>query len=167
MTIREICELLKSELFGRGYEYGFFLDGKKYKPNMEKGFDREYYHLSTTIYRVQNPLVTMREKIGTCVDAVMVMKMLLDQQKVPNTIWLLHHKLTRKVHTILTFEAENQVVYLELTPQFSKDHYGQEILYANLQDFLSFYAQSGFEVTNVTDAITVGQPPVFLLEKIQ
>lgn len=167
MTIPEICELLKSELFGRGYEYGFFLDGKKYTPNMEKGFDREYYHLSTTIYRVQNPLVTMREKIGTCVDAVMVMKMLLDQQKVPNTIWLLCHNLTHKVHTILTFEAENQVVYLELTPQFSKDHYGQEILYANLQDFLSFYEQNGFEVTNVTDAITVGQPPVFLLEKIQ
>lgn len=165
MTIQEVCKCLKSELLNNGYEYGFFLDGKKYKPNTANGFDSEYFQLSTTIYRVQNPDITMREKIGTCVDAVMVMKMLLDQHKVPNIIWMLHHKLTHKVHTIVTFEAENKIVYLELTPQFSKAHYGHELVYANLQGFLREYEQNGFEVSDVTDAIIIGQQPIFLLKK--
>ena len=165
MTIQEVCECLKSELLDNGYEYGFFLDGKKYKPNMTKGFDSEYFQLSTTIYRVQNPEVTMREKIGTCVDTVMVMKMLLDQRQIPNTIWLLHHKPTHKVHTIVTFEAESKIVYLELTPQFSKAHYGHEIVCSNMQEFLREYEQNGFEVSDVTDAIIIGQQPIFLLEK--
>ena len=31
MLISEICGLLKKELLDNGYEYGFFLNGKKYK----------------------------------------------------------------------------------------------------------------------------------------
>jgi hypothetical protein len=34
MPIQEVCELLKQELFNNGYEYGFYLDGKIYKPDM-------------------------------------------------------------------------------------------------------------------------------------
>lgn len=33
MTISEICDILRKELYNNGYEYGFVLDGKKYKPN--------------------------------------------------------------------------------------------------------------------------------------
>ena len=167
MTIQEICELLKSELLDNGYEYGFFLEGKKYKPNMDDGFDREYFRLSTTIYRVQHPDVTMREKIGTCVDAVLVMKTLLDRRKVPCIIWLLRHKQTHKVHTVLTFEAENKMVYLELTPQSGKAWYGHEIVYAKRQDFLDECKRNAFEVLDVTNAIAIEQQPDFLLEKLK
>lgn len=65
MTVVEICNRLRQELFNNGYEYGFYLGGKKYKPDMNKGFDSEYYDLSMTIYRIQEPADTSREKIGT------------------------------------------------------------------------------------------------------
>ncbi len=163
MTIQEICGLLKGELLDNGYEYGFFLEGKTYKPNMETGFDREYYQLSTTVYRVQSPAVTMQEKIGTCIDTVMVMKTLLDRHEVPNTIWLLRHRQKNKVHTVLTFGAEGKIVYLELTPQSAKACYGHELVYATLQDFLAEFDGNGWDVSDVTREITIGQQPVFML----
>ena len=92
MTIIEICDMLKKELLNNGYEYGFVADGKKYKPDMSNGFDSEYYQQSLTIYRVQEPLVTMKEKIGTCVDAVLVMKRILDIHGIFSKIWLLYNK---------------------------------------------------------------------------
>ena len=78
MTIGEICDILRTELLSKDYEYGFVLNGQKYKPNMENGFDNEYYHLSTTVYCVQDPTITMKEKIGTCIDTVLVMKLILE-----------------------------------------------------------------------------------------
>ncbi len=165
MTIIEICDVLKKELLNNGYEYGFVVDGKKYKPDMS-GFDEEYYRLSTTIYRVQDPSVTMKEKIGTCVEAVMVMKYLLDAKKVPNKIWLLYNRKKHKVHTVLTFEAEGTVVYLELTPQSSKEWYGKELVYENEQEFLQGYEENGYDVSDVTGKVVVGERPVFLLEKL-
>lgn len=164
MTILEICNMLKAELLDKHYEYGFVLNGIKYKPNMAEGFDKEYYRLSTTVYRVQQPLVTMQEKIGTCVDTVLVMKLLLDQRNIPSTIWLLHTK--NKVHTVLTFQAENKTVYLELTPRSTKPWYGQEIVYSDEQEFLQEYEQNGYDVSDVTDSIIIGQQPEFLLTKL-
>jgi len=166
MTIIEICDVLKKELLNNGYEYGFVVDGKKYKPDMS-GFDEEYYRLSTTIYRVQDPSVTMKEKIGTCVEAVMVMKHLLDEQGVPNKIWLLYNQKKHKVHTVLTFEAEDKVVYLELTPQSAKEWYGKELIYADEREFLQEYVENGYEVSDVTDRVVVGEQPMFLLEKLK
>ena len=32
MTIKEICEILKSKLINTGFGYGFVLNGKKYTP---------------------------------------------------------------------------------------------------------------------------------------
>lgn len=167
MTILEICDMLRAELFNTGYEYGFVLNGQKYKPDMKNGFDHEYYHLSTTIYCVQDPEITRREKIGTCVDAVLVMRWLLDKHNVPNTIWLLYNRKKNKVHTILTFEAENQTVYLELTPQSSKPWYGREIVYSNIHALLQEYESSGYDVSDVSDSIVIGQQPAFLLEKLK
>ena len=167
MTIVEICDMLRAELFNNNYEYGFFVNGQKYKPNMKNGFDKEYYHLSTTIYRVQNPATTTKEKIGTCVDAVLVMRWLLDKNNIPNKIWLLHNMQKNKVHTILTFKAENKTVYLELTPQSSKAWYGKEIIYSNEQEFLREYENNGYDVSDVTDSIVIGQQPEFLLVKLQ
>ena len=166
MTIVEICDMLRVELFNNDYEYGFIVNGQKYKPNMENGFDEKYYRLSTTIYRVQEPITTMKEKIGTCVDAVLVMKWLLDKHNIPNKIWLLHNMQKNKVHTVLTFEAENKVVYLELTPQSSKAWYGKEIIYSNEQEFLREYENNGYDVSDVTDSIVIGQQPEFLLAKL-
>ncbi len=167
MTISEICHFLKNELFNNGYEYGFVSDGIKYKPNMQNGFDMNYYHFSKTIYRVQDPVVTIREKIGTCVDAVLVMKMLLDLHNIKNTIWLLNKKNNNKVHTVLTFEAENKIVYLELTPQSSKDCYGKEIIYSCIEDFLCEYENADVEVNDVTNSIVIGQQPYFLLDEFK
>jgi len=167
MIIREICNMLRTELYNNGYEYGFVSTGQKYKPNMENGFDKEYYHLSTTIYCVQDPITTMKEKIGTCVDAVLVMRWLLNKHNIPSKTWLLYNKQKNKVHTILTFEAENKIVYLELTPQSSKAWYGKEIIYSNEQEFLSEYEENDYDVSDVTDSIVIEQQPEFLLAKLQ
>ena len=166
MTIKEICHILKSSLYNNGFEYGFILNGQKYKPNINVGFDKEYYHLSNTIYLVQEPQVTLREKIGTCIDSVLVMKAILDKLNVSCKIWLLHNKKRNKVHTILTFLAENKIVYLELTPQSSKKWYGQEIIYSNEQALLQEYENNGYDISDVTDSIIIGEKPLFLLEKI-
>jgi len=166
MTIREICNVLRAELYDNGYEYGFVVNGQKYKPNMENSFDKEYYHLSTTIYCVQNPVTTMKEKIGTCVDAVLVMRWLLNKHNIPSKIWLLYNKQKNKVHTILTFEAENKTVYLELTPQSSKAWYGKEIIYSTDQELIKKYETNGYDISDVTDSIVIGQQPEFLLAKL-
>ena len=50
MTINEICNVLKKELYNNGYEYGFYLDGKKYKPNFNEGFDKAFDELLHTIH---------------------------------------------------------------------------------------------------------------------
>ena len=166
MTITEVCDLLRKELINNGYEYGFVVAGKKYKPDMSNGLDSEYYRLSMTIYRVQHPSVTMKEKIGTCVETVLVMKTILDAHNIPNKIWLLYNSGKNKVHTILTFEAENKVVYLELTPQSAKPWYGRELVYDSEETFQQAYYQKGFEIIDVTEQIEIGQPPRFLLERL-
>lgn len=166
MTIKNICDILRAELYNNGFEYGFIVDNKKYKPNRGKGFDNEYYHLAKMISIVQEPSVTLKEKIGTCVDTVLVMKSILDNLNVPNKIWLLYHKNKNKVHTILTFASENKIVYLELTPQSTKPWYGQEIVYSNEQEFLQKYKSNGYDISDVTDLITIGERPYFLLNKL-
>jgi len=166
MTIKEICDILKSSLYNNGFEYSFILNGQKYKPNMNDGFDKEYYHLSNTIYLVQEPKVTLKEKIGTCIDVVLVMKSILDKLSVSCKIWLLHNRTKNKVHTILTFSFEDKIIYLELTPQSSKKWYGQEIIYSNEQELLQAYRNNGYDISDVTDLIIIGEQPLFLLEKI-
>ncbi len=165
-SITRLCDILRKELMNNGYEYGFTLDGKKYKPDMSKGFDEEYYNLTKTIYVVQEPLVTMQEKVATCVDAVVVMKYLLDMQKVPSKIWMLYNPKKNKVHTVLTFVTEGMLVYLELTPQSSKECYGKELVYADECEFLQDFEQKGYEVSDVTERVFVGERPMFLLEKL-
>lgn len=167
MKIVELCNVLRAELFNNGYEYGFIVGGKTYKPNMENGFDNEYYHLAKTISCVQDPAITKKEKIGTCIDTVLVMRQILDEYKVPSKIWLLYHKGKNKAHTVLTFEAEGKVVYLELTPQSSKPWYGKEIVYEKEQAFLQEQENNGLEVIDVTDRVIFGERPYFLLEKLK
>ncbi len=166
MTICEICDALRNKLFNNNFEYGFVINGKKYKPNIQNGFDNEYYHLSKTIYLIQEPTVTLKEKIGTCIDIVLVMKSILDEFNVPCKIWLIYNKNKNKAHTILTFSAENKITYLELTPQFSKSWYGKEIIYLNEQELCAEYEKNGYEICNVTDSIIIGQQPYFLFNKL-
>ncbi len=166
MTIKEICNILSDKLYNTGFEYGFVLNGQKYKPSMEGGFDNEYYHLAKTISIIQTPEVTLAEKTGTCIDTVIVMKSILDKLNIQSKIWLLFNREKNKVHTILTFEAENKIVYLELTPQSSKTWYGQEIIYENEQEIVQEYEKNGYEITDVTDLIIVGERPYFLLSKL-
>jgi hypothetical protein len=167
MKIVELSNALRAELLNNGYEYGFVVDSQKYKPNMENGFDNEYYHLAKTISCVQDPAITKKEKIGTCIDTVLVMRQILDEYKVPSKIWLLYHKGKNKAHTVLTFEAEGKVVHLELTPQSSKPWYGKEIVYEKEQAFLQEQENNGLEVIDVTDRVIFGERPYFLLEKLK
>ena len=167
MKIVELSNALRAELLNNGYEYGFVVDSQKYKPNMENGFDNEYYHLAKTISCVQDPAITKKEKIGTCIDTVLVMRQILEEYKVPSKIWLLYHKGKNKAHTVLTFEAEGKVVYLELTPQSSKPWYGKEIVYEKEQAFLQEQENNGLEVIDVTDRVIFGERPYFLLEKLK
>lgn len=167
MKIIEICDILGAELMNNGYEYGFVVDGQTYKPNKQNGFDREFYHYAETISRVQAPTLTKKEKIGTCIDVVLVMRQILEEHNISSKIWLLYQKNKNKVHTILTFEAEDKVVYLELTPESNKPWYGKEIVYENEQDFLREQENNGHEVSNVTDGVIIGERPYFLLKKLQ
>ena len=65
MKISEICDLLKKELLNSGYEYGFYLDGKKYKPDMSKEFDEEFDRALHESSRIQAPEDTERGKFHT------------------------------------------------------------------------------------------------------
>ncbi len=167
MKIKDICNLLKQELYDNGYQYGFYFAGRKYTPNFSRGFDAEYSNFLKTIYHIQNPLDTMREKIGTCIDAVVLMKTILDKMNVPNKIWLLHHNAKMNEHTILTFEAERKLVYLELTPQSNKPWYGKAILYNDEQSFIKEFQKENYIIVEITDKIIIGSTPDSLLRYLE
>ena len=94
MTIKEACDLLKEELLDNGYEYGFYMNGITYKPDFSQGFDNAFFERLLKDYRVQAPKDTRQAKVGTCHDAVVLMKSILDEYGIPNKIWLLHDKKT-------------------------------------------------------------------------
>ena len=167
MKIQEACDLLKKELLNNGYEYGFYLNGKTYKPDMSKGgHDQEFFHRLLTEYRIQKPEDTRQAKVGTCHDAAVLMKSILDEHNVPSRIWLLHNTQNNKFHTVLTFSLERKTVYLELTPQSGKPWYGKEIVFDSEQTFIDEYSQNGQEVIDVTDSISIGEAPEFLLSRM-
>ncbi len=164
MTINEICDELRRELYNNGYEYGFYLNGKKYKPDFTKGFDEEYGRLSKSIYRIQNPEDTIGQKIATCIDSVLVMGTILDSLSVSYKIWLPHSAKDNYSHTILTFEAESKIVYLELTPQSNKPWYGKEIVYNNEQELIEAFSKNNQKITDVTNKIHIGNFPDSLFD---
>ena len=166
MTIKEACDLLKEELLDNGYEYGFYLNGVTYKPDFSKGFDNAFFERLLKDYRVQDPQDTMRAKVGTCNDAVVLMRSILDEHRVPSKIWLLHDLKNVKFHTVLTFFLEGKVIYLELTPQSGKSCYGKEIVFESEQSFIDGYKEDGYEVIDVTDSVIVGEAPDFVLSRM-
>ena len=89
MLIHEVCGLLKKELLNNGYEYGFYANGKIYKPDRSKGFDEEFFHFLSIEYHIQAPSDTKTAKVGTCNDTVVLMKSILDGHNIQNKIWLL------------------------------------------------------------------------------
>ena len=157
MQINEICVLLKKELLNNNYEYGFCLNGVKYKPDMSNEFDNDFFNRLSTDYRIQNPSDTMKEKIGTCNDIVVLMKSILDENDIPSKIWVLRNLQKNKYHTVLTFSAEGKTIYLELTPQSKKPWYGKEIIYDSDQDFLSEYKDNEYKVYDVTSLTLIGK----------
>ena len=164
MKIKNICDLLKQELYKSGYQYGFYSAGKKYTPDFSMGFDANYFNLSKTIYRNQDPSDTMTEKIGTCIDTVVVMKTILDKINIQNKIWLIRHNTKNNNHTILTFAAEEKLVYLELTPQSNKPWYGKELLYDNEHSFIESFKKENYTIVEITDKIIIGDNPDSLLK---
>ncbi len=166
MKITEICDVLRQELYQNGYQYGFYYDGIKYSPDFNNGFDKKFFDLQKEFYRIQDPQDTIREKIGTCIDAVIVMKHILDELNVPSKLWLLHHNVKKTPHTILTFEAEEKVVYLELTPHSNKPWYGKEILYENEHGFVNSFQKTDFTIIEITNQIKIGSHPDSLLQHL-
>ena len=83
-----------------------------------------------------------------------------------NAFWLPDYARGKKFHTILTFQAENQVIYLELTPQSRKPWYGKELLYASEAQLISEYRKTDCELTDVTDSVRAGSTPEFILSRI-
>ena len=166
MTIKEACDLLKDELLDNGYEYGFCLNGVTYKPDFSKGFDEDFFVRLLKDYRIQDPQDTRRAKAGTCHDAVVLMRSILDEYSVPSKIWLLHDRKNGKFHTILTFYLEEKVIYLELTPQSGNPWYGKELVFDSDQSFMDGYIKDGYEVIDVTDSVVIGEAPDFVLSRM-
>ena len=166
MTIKGACDLLKDELFDNGYEYGFYLNGVTYKPDFSQGFDNAFLDRLLKDYRVQDPNDTRKAKVGTCNDAVVLMRSILDEYSVPSKIWLLHDMNNEKFHTVLTFYLEDKVIYLELTPQSGKHCYGKEIVFESEKSFIDGYKEEGYEVIDVTDSVIIGEAPDFVLSRM-
>ena len=166
MLIQEACALLKKELLNNGYEYGFYLNGTTYKPDRTKGFDKAFFERLLTEYRIQSPEDTMLAKVGTCHDAVVLMRHILNSHGIPSKIWLLHDTRRGRFHTVLTFDLEGKTVYLELTPQSAKPWYGKEIIFDSKQSFVDKYKQNDCDVIDVTDRVFIGKAPDFLLSRI-
>ena len=164
--IQRICRLLKDELLDNGYEYGFYLNEKTYKPDMSNGFDEKFFARLLSEYRIQNPRDTRKAKVGTCNDIVVLMKAILDEQNIPSKIWLLHDRQCGKFHTVLTFYIDNKTIYLELTPQSEKPWYGKEIVFDNEQSFISEYRKEGCEVIEITGSVVIGEAPEFVLSRM-
>ncbi|MBO7448907.1 MAG: hypothetical protein J6U54_00940 [Clostridiales bacterium] len=166
MTIKEACDLLKDELLDNGYEYGFCLNGITYKPDFAKGFDNDFFERLLKEYRVQDPKDTRQSKVGTCNDAVVLMRSILDEYCISSKIWLLHDRNNGKFHTVLTFYLEDKVIYLELTPQSGKPCYGKELVFDSEQSFMAGYINDGCEVIDVTDSVIIGEAPDFVLSRM-
>ena len=140
---------------------------KIYKPDMTKGVDKAFFERLLTEYCIQDPKDTMKAKVGTCNDAVILMRSILDQHSIPSKIWLLHDRQKRKYHTVLTFYLEGKTVYLELTPQSGKLCYGEEIVFDSEESFVDEYANDNREVIDVTDSVLIGERPDFLLSRME
>lgn len=55
MTIREARDLLKGELPDSGYEYGFYLNGVKHRPDPALSFGVGFQRALLTDYRIPKP----------------------------------------------------------------------------------------------------------------
>lgn len=95
------------------------------------------------------------------------MKEILSEQTIESRIWMLFLKEKRKVHSVLTFEIDGKIVYLELTPQSGKSNYGKEILFEGIEEFVSFWEQQGFTVSDITDKCTPGANPDFFMDLVK
>lgn len=165
--ILEVCRFLKGELLDNGYCYGFYLRDRRIIPNTSMGFDEEFASLLTTEYRIQQPEVSKREKVATCLDAVLIMKEILSEQDIACKIWMIFQKEKRKVHSVLTFELEGMLVYLELTPQSGKSNYGKELLFGNEKEFFSYWEKQGYIVSDITSMCTLGENPSFFMDLLK
>ena len=161
--ITRICDSLRAELYGNGYQYGFCLNGKRVLPDMSKGFDQDFSRLLTTEYRIQSPEMTRKEKLGTCLDAVLVMKDILRENGFDSRIWLVFDRERKKPHAVLTFTADQAAVYLELTPQSGKENYGKELVFEEEEAFIRYWEQKNCLIREITELCVPGRRPDFFL----
>ena len=164
--ITRISNLLRGELYNTGYQYGFFWNGRRVVPDFTIGFDEVFGRLLTTEYRIQDPETTRKEKVGTCLDAVLVMKELLREAGKDGKIWMLFQKERKKFHSVLTFEVDDEIVYLELTPQSGKENYGKELVFDREDAFHQYWEEMNYTVQEITETCIPGIKPEFLLKQL-
>ena len=161
-----ISNLLRGELYNTGYQYGFFWNSRRVVPDITKGFDEEFGRLLTAEYWIQDPETTRKEKVGTCLDAVLVMKELLKEAGKDSKIWMLFQKEQKKFHSVLTFEVDDEIVYLELTPQSGKENYGKELVFNSEDAFHQYWEKMNYTVQEITETCVPGIKPDFFLKQL-
>ena len=161
--IARICDLLRSELYGNGYRYGFCLDGSVVVPDASKGFDEAFGRLLAAQYRIQPPELTRKAKAATCLDAVLVMKDILRENGFDSRIWMVFDRERKKPHAVLTFTADQAAVYLELTPQSGKENYGKELVFEEEEAFIRYWEQKNCLIREITELCVPGRRPDFFL----
>lgn len=166
-SIDEMCGLLRDELYENGYMYGFYLNGKRIIPDTSKGFDEEFARLITTEYRIQTPELSRREKVGTCLDAVLVMKEILSGQGIESKVRMIFQREKKKVHAVLSFELSEKVIYLELTPQSGKPNYGKELIFESEEEFIEYWEQQNYLVQDITEVCKPGANPSFFMDLLK
>lgn len=74
----------KTGTFGEWLRIRILFGWHTHKPDMTKGFDKEFFERLLTEYRIQDPKDTMKAKVGTCNDVVVLMKSILDDLSIPS-----------------------------------------------------------------------------------
>ena len=167
LEITRICDILRGELYENGYRYGFCLNGRKVVPDTSKGYDADFGRLLGEQYLIQAPETTRKEKVATCLDAVMVMRELLSGNGISSRIWMVFQKEKRKPHSVLSFVIGGVLVYLELTPQSGKKNYAKELLFESESEFIRYWEDMGYTVHEITDVCLPGRKPYFFLDLLK
>lgn len=62
---------------------------------------------------------------------------------------------------------DEKIVYLELTPQSGKSNYGKEILFESIEEFVSYWEQQGYIVSDITELCVPGANPTFFMDLVK
>ena len=88
-------------------------------------------------------------------------KDILNEKGIGSRIWLVFEQERKKPHAVLTFRADQAVVYLELTPQSGKENYGKELVFEEEEAFIRYWEQKNCLIREITELCVPGRRPDF------